>query len=288
MAPRALLAGLLAGTGAAALPACGGEGADSPTTPRRDAAAGIARIAVVSRPETGETNLAGEEVSIGVWLTSGLPVEAVGEVFLHFDLGLARQPARLRETGGERLEFRYSVRRGDYDGDGISVPEGELAFSSGAVLSVGGVPVDIRVPALPAEGGHRVFARFAPGERVVFADGSATLAGALEEVPAAGCSDPEDAAAVVEAALAGDPARAASLYAAAFSGGRCAELPPAEPALFLTAEIRDYEGVPYDLALAFGPGDGARGREQANWWTLADFLAPSGGALRFSPLRFTP
>lgn len=274
MAPGAALRPLLAGAGALALAGCGGEGADSTATPRPDAAAGIARIAVVSQPGTGETYLAGEEVSIGVWLTSGLPVEASGEVFLHFDLGLARQPALLAETSGERLEFRYSIRRGDYDGDGISVPEGELAFSPGGSLGVGGVPVDIRVPALPAEEAHRVFARFAPGERVVFADGSTPLAGALGEVPAAGCSDPEEAAAVVEAALAGDPARAASLYAAAFSGGRCAELAPAEPALFLTAEIRDYEGVPYDLALAFGPGDGARGRTRANWWTLADFLAP--------------
>lgn len=274
MAPGAALRRLLAGAGALALAGCGGEGADSPATPRPDAAAGIARIAVVSQPETGETYLAGEEVSIGVWLTSGLPVEASGEVFLHFDLGLARQPALLAETSGERLEFRYSIRRGDYDGDGISVPEGELAFSPGGSLGVGGVPVDIRVPALPAEGAHRVFARFAPGERVVFADGSTPLAGAFEEVPAAGCADPEEAAAVVEAALAGDPARAASLYAAAYSGGRCAELAPAEPALFLTAEIRDYEGVPYDLALAFGPGDGARGRTRANWWTLADFLVP--------------
>lgn len=268
------LVGLLAGAGAAAFAGCGGEGADSPTAPRPDAAAGIARIEIVSQPATGRTYLAGEEVSIGVWLTSGLPVEASGEVSLRFDLGLSRLAAVLAETSGERLEFRYSIRRGDYDGDGISVPEGELAFSAGGSLSVGGVPVDIRVPALPAEAEHRVFARFAPGERVVFAEGSTSLAGAFEEVPAAGCADPEDAAAVVEAALAGDPARAASLYAAAFSGGRCAALPAAEPALFLTAEIRDYEGVPYDLALAFGPGDGARGRTEANWWTLADFLAP--------------
>lgn len=274
---RSLLGAALAVLSAA--PACDeGGGGGSPTTPAPAAAAGIARIEVVSEPAANDTYLAGEEIVFGVWLTSGLPVEAVGPAFLTFDLGLARQPAELARTDGERLEFRYRIRRGDYDGDGVSVPEGELAFSPGGGLSVGGVPLDPRVPEIPGEGAHRVYARFSPGESVVFDDGLELLPDPPEGTPVAGCAAVEDAAPIVEAVLDGTPGRAATLFAAALGSGRCAELPAGEAAIFLSAWIREYRGRIYDLVLAYGPGDSARGRTSENWWTLGDYLAPTPGA----------
>lgn len=280
--PGASFPRLLLGVAPAVLsvaPGCGeGGGAGGPTTPEPAPAAGIARIEVVSEPAAKDTYLAGEEIVFGVWLTSGRAVEAVGAAFLTFELGLARQPAELARTDGERLEFRYRIRRGDYDGDGVSVPEGELAFSPGGGLSVGGVPLDPRVPEIPREAGHRVFARFAPGDAVVFDDDPEFIAEPPEGTPVAGCAAVEDAAPIVEAVLDGDPGRAATLFAAAWQSGRCAELPVGEPAIFLSAGIREYRGRPYVLVLAYGPGDSVRGRASANWWTLAGYLAPAPGA----------
>ena len=263
-------------------------GAGGPTMPGPAPAAGIARIEVVSEPAANDTYLAGEEVVFGVWLTSGLAVEAVGAAFLTFELGLARQPAELARTDGERLEFRYRIRRGDYDGDGVSVPEGEIAFSPGGGLSVGGVPLDPRVPEIPPEAAHRVFAHFVPGESVVFDDRIEILADPPEGIPVAGCAAVEDAASIVEAVLDGDPVRAATLFATARQSGRCAELPVGEAAIFLSAGIREYRGRIYDLVLAYGPGDSVRGLASANWWTLGDYLAsvPGASSRALSPAQY--
>ena len=117
---------------------------------------------IVSEPAANATYLDGEELLFAVLLTSGEEVETTCEVFLIFDLGLASEPAALAAHEAGRLEFRYEIRRGDYDGDGVSVPEGELMFSAGATLQVGGADLDASVPELPADGDHRVFARHSP------------------------------------------------------------------------------------------------------------------------------
>lgn len=259
-------------------PACDDGGAARPTTPAPDRTAGIDRIEIVSEPAANGTYLAGEEIVFAVFLTSGLTVEAVGSAFLTFELGRARQPAELVRTDGEYLEFRYRIRCDDHDGDGLGVPEGEIAFTRGGGLSVGGVPVDPRVPELPPDEAHRVFARHLPGDSVVFDDGLEFVADPPEGIPVAGCATVADAAPLVEAVLDGDPVRAATLFAAARQSGRCAELPVGEAAIFLSAGIREYRGRTYDLVLAYGPGDTVRGRTSANWWTLGDYLAPAPGS----------
>ena len=152
-----------------ALSACE-EGEGGPTSPEPDEPSNalIDRVEIVSAPAANGTYLAGEELVFSVLVTSGEEVETSGEVFLIFDLGLASQPAALAASEAGRLEFRYEIRRGDYDGDGISVPEGELMFSPGATLRIGGADLDASVPGLPADAGHRVFARYSPGESLVF------------------------------------------------------------------------------------------------------------------------
>ena len=232
----------------------------------------IERVDIVSAPASGDTWLAGEELAFAVWLSSGEQVTVSGEVFLLFEMGLATDPAALTSSDGDYLEFRYTIRRGDYDGDGLSVPAGELAVSAGGSLRVGERDLDRAVPARPADGAHRVFARFAPGETLGVDDASGRfpldpgLAGPV------GCAAFEDFVFLVEAVLDGNLAAAENRYATARGLGQCGELLVGHEAIFLTARIGEHRETVYDLALAYAPAGTAGGTVTANWWTLADFL----------------
>ena len=253
------------------------EGDGGPTSPEPDGPSNalIDRVEIVSEPAANGTYLAGEELVFAVLVTSGDEVETTGEVFLIFDLGLASQPATLAAHEAGRLEFRYQIRRGDYDGDGISIPEGELMLGPGATLRIGGADLDRTVSGVPAGAGHRVFARYSPGESLIFDTTldrfpvpSLGLEGAL------GCAAIEDFAGIVEAVLEGNAAGAAALFQVAWQTGRCVTLNQGAPAIFLSAAIAEHRNEVYDLVLAYGPGAGLGGQETAaNWWTLADFLA---------------
>ena len=258
------------------LPGCeNGEGGPTSPEPDEPSNALIDRVEIVSEPAANGTYLEGEELVFQVLVTSGEEAEATGEVFLIFDLGLASQPAALAASEAGRLEFRYRIRRGDYDGDGISVPEGELMFSPGATLRIGNADLDASVRELPADPGHRVFARYSPGESLVFDTmldrfplDSLGLDGAI------GCAGIEDFAGIVEAVLEGNAVGAATLFQVAWQTGTCATLNQGAPAIFLSAAIAEHRNEVYDLVLAYGPGAGPGGEETAaNWWTLADFLA---------------
>lgn len=273
-----IAAAAVAALGFLVLNACeeGGEGPTSPG-PDRPSNALIDRVEVVSEPAANGTYLDGEELVFAVLITSGEVVEATGEVFLIFDLGLASQPAALTAHEAGRLEFRYQIRRGDYDGDGVSVPEGELMFSPGAALRVGGVDIDPAVRALPADGGHRVFAHFAPGETVVFDP-------TLDRFPVdtlglsgvVGCASTDDIVPIVEAVLEGNAAAAASLWSVAYQLGDCAVLNENEPAIFLSATVREHRGDIYDLVLTYGSAATLTDPElAANWWTLGGFVEPT-------------
>ena len=255
------------------------EGGEGPTSPEPGAPSNalIDRVEIVSAPAANGTYLDGEELVFAVLLTSGEAVEATGEVFLIFELGLASQPAALRASEAGRLEFRYRIRRGDYDGDGVSVPEGELMFSSGATLRIGGADLDPAVRALPADGEHRVFAHFAPGETVVFDP-------TLDRFPVdtlglsgvVGCTSLDDIAPIVEAVLERNAAGAARLWSVAYQLGNCAFLNENAPAIFLSAAVREHGGDIYDLVLAYGSGATPRDPEvAANWWTLGGFVEPT-------------
>lgn len=252
------------------------EGGESPTSPGPGAPpnALIDRVEIVSAPAANGTYLDGEELVFAVLLTSGEAVETTGEVFLIFDLGLASQPAALAAPEAGRLEFRYRIRRGDYDGDGVSVPAGELIFSPGATLRIGNADLDASVPELPGDGEHRVFARYSPGESLLFDT-------TLDRFPleslgldgAIGCAEIEDFAGIVEAVLEGNAIGAATLFQLGWQTGDCVTLTQDVPAIFLSAAVREHRGEVYDLVLAYGPGSLAGGETAANWWTLADFLA---------------
>ncbi len=251
-----------------------GEGGPTGPEPPEPSNALIDRVEIASEPAANGTYLDGEELVFSVPLTSGEEIETTGEIFLIFDLGLASEPAALTGSEVGRLEFRYQIRRGDYDGDGISVPEGELMFSPGATLRIGGADLDANVPELPADGEHRVFARFSRGESLVF---DTTLdrfpVDSLGLTGAVGCASIEDIVPLAEAVLERNLAGAAGLFQVAWQVGRCATLNEGAPAIFLSAAVQEHRSEIYDLVLAFGPGSFAGGEAARNWWTLADFLA---------------
>jgi hypothetical protein len=272
---RAAPASVVAVLSLLALSACG-DGEGGPTTPEPGApsSALIDRVEIVSAPAANGTYLDGEELVFAVLVTSGEEVETTGEVFLIFDLGLASEPAALSASEAGRLEFRYRIRRGDYDGDGISIPEGELMLGPGASLRIGGADLDREVREVPADPGHRVFARYSPGEALAFD----TM---LDRFPldslgldaAIGCAAIDDFIPIVEAVLEANAAGAAALFQVAWQTGRCATLTQGAPAIFLSAAVSEHRGETYDLVLAYGPGVTLGGEEPpANWWTLADFL----------------
>ena len=83
----------------------------------------------VSRPGSGETYRAGETIAIGVRFTE--PVRVLGAPSFALTLGSAEVRARyVSGSGSDTLRFEYTVQRGDYDADGVSVElvDGESPF----------------------------------------------------------------------------------------------------------------------------------------------------------------
>lgn len=229
---------------------------------------------MLSEPASHGTYLAGEEVRIGASVGGASALEWEGSVWLVFDLGLASEPAELTRSEGEQAEFVYRIRRGDYDGDGISAPEGELQFGPGASLTADAGAVDPALPALEIQPDHRVFARHEPGETIVFSHSVVQLPAPLVASEAAvGCREREVVEELVGAVLRGDLSAAAARYGAARIAGECAELVAGETAIFLSAAIFEEEGEVVDVVLAYGPARLENGgAETANWWTLGDFV----------------
>ena len=252
---------------------CAADGPTSPDAPGDGGAGRIVRVEVLSQPAARDTYLVSEEVRLGAWVGGASAVAWEGSVWLVFDLGLASEPAELVAAEAERLEFAYRVRRGDYDGDGISAPEAELRFGPGASLTSDGAALDPAVPALETQPEHRVYGRREPGETVVFTAATEQLPAPLaaNEQPV-GCRDREVVEDLVGAVLGGDLASAAARYTAAFAARECAELVSGEEAIFLSAAVVEQDAEIVDLVLAYGPARVAGGVETANWWTLADFV----------------
>ena len=150
-------------------------------------------------------------------------------------------------------------------------------FSPGATLRIGGADLDPTIRELPADGEHRVFAHFAPGETVVFDP-------TLDRFPVdtlglsgvVGCASTDDIVPIVEAVLERNAAGAASLWSVAYQLGNCAVLNENQPAIFLSATVREHRGDIYDLVLAYGSGATFGDPEvAANWWTLGGFVEPT-------------
>ena len=84
---------------------------------------------VVSRPGSGDTYRAGETIALLVPFTE--PVRVLGAPSFGLTLGSTEVRARyVSGSGSDTLRFEYTVQRGDYDADGVSVElvDGESPF----------------------------------------------------------------------------------------------------------------------------------------------------------------
>lgn len=113
----------------------------------------VTGVTIVSRPAQDRTYLAGEAIDVavtfdGVVHVSGEPVLAV------LVGGGTRDAALVSGSGTDTLTFRYVVREGDVDDDGLSVAAN--ALTGGVIEDAEGTAVTRDFAALPADPAHRV------------------------------------------------------------------------------------------------------------------------------------
>ena len=117
-------------------PAIGGDGSHK-VDGSRASVPEVRRVTIISRPQEGATYGAGEsiEVLVGfdVW------VEPAGNPGLALTVGGRTREAVLYDHVRGNLLFRYSVKAGDTDADGIGIAGNALALNGGSIQSAAGV-----------------------------------------------------------------------------------------------------------------------------------------------------
>ncbi|MYE06192.1 MAG: hypothetical protein F4Y04_03045 [Chloroflexi bacterium] len=116
----------------------------------------VRRLRIHTEPRDGSAYGTGED--IGVWVEFTGPIEASRAVQLELDVGGYRRPATLSSRGTSTLGFRYRVRSGDRDADGIGIPAHAVKLNGGSISSPAGATVDVRLGdlAIDRADGHRV------------------------------------------------------------------------------------------------------------------------------------
>ena len=153
--------------------------------------------AIASRPASGDAYLAGETIELRVAFTE--PVSAGADAALALRIGADSVVASCRGATAAWLACRYTVRAGDFDGDGIGVAANAL---SGAVTDLAGNGARLDHPALADDAAHKVYA--APPEATgAVADLALVAGGEVETVRVAGAFT---GAALRLAASSSDPA----------------------------------------------------------------------------------
>ena len=118
-----------------------------------------ASVSIVSAPESGDAYGLGENIQVEITFTE--LVHVTGEPVLILSIGAnSRSAGFVSGSGTAVLLFRYTVQTGDLDDDGISIAtdalrEGEITRATGGTVST-------RLPALPAQAGHKVDGLVAP------------------------------------------------------------------------------------------------------------------------------
>ena len=145
--------GGLVSTRLPALPAQGGHKVDGLVAPR------VARVEIVSRPESGGIYRAGEAIAVDI--VFGEDVHVTGEPVLALSVGPnTRAAVFVSGSGTDTLTFRYVVQEGDVDDDGVSIAAS--ALTRGVIASASGDPARRVFEAMPAQPGHKVDATRPP------------------------------------------------------------------------------------------------------------------------------
>ena len=101
---------------------------------------------------------AGDTVRVSVAFNE--PVTVAGKPTISLKIGDAARTAVFQRKDGNSLVFAYTVKDGDNDADGVSVPAARIGLPSGASISnAKGSQVALGHPALPYQSGHVVDTR---------------------------------------------------------------------------------------------------------------------------------
>ena len=123
-----------------------------------DGAPAIGDVAVVTEPPENHTHVIGDAIEVAI--TFNQVVHVTGVPTLALSIGAdTRQAAYRAGSGTTQLRFRYVVRAGDYDGDGISIGAGPTSLVGGTIQDDAGNDARRTFRALPKDGFHRVGAR---------------------------------------------------------------------------------------------------------------------------------
>ena len=116
----------------------------------------IRGIGNTSRPQDGTAYGAGEEI-VGYVVFSAV-LRVTGSPTLAVTVGDGTRRLPLKWNGQRALFFRYEVKAGDADADGISILEDALALDGGSIRSLAGADasLDLGSHAIVNDAGHKV------------------------------------------------------------------------------------------------------------------------------------
>lgn len=117
------------------------------------AAPTVSEVAVASAPDR---DAYGQGESIELVVTFDEPVVVTGTPELALTIGERVCFADFTSSDGAAVTFAYTVRAGDLDADGISIPADSLGTARGGIADAAGNAADPRHPALPDQAGHEV------------------------------------------------------------------------------------------------------------------------------------
>ncbi|MDE0101012.1 MAG: PPC domain-containing protein [Bryobacterales bacterium] len=108
----------------------------------------VNRVSIYSRPADGRFYGAGEVIDVSIWFSQHIEVN--GSPTLALGVGQGLRHASFYGTSPSGLWFRYQVRAGDVDTDGISILPSALALNGGSIRGASGLDADLNI------GGHAI------------------------------------------------------------------------------------------------------------------------------------
>ena len=116
---------------------------------------GLRYIYFGSSPARGDTYEFGETVQVEVGFDRAVTV--TGNPLVALNIGTETRHATMAGWGSDSLYFNYTVREGDRDEDGISIPANALVLNGGTIAAADGTTdADLTHGTVAAEGGGKV------------------------------------------------------------------------------------------------------------------------------------
>ena len=139
---------------------------------RVGAAPAVTGVEISSAPAAGSTYRLDEAIEVAVTFSAAVEVDTAGgtpAIALELSgdgtgdgTGTSRSAGYDRGSGTDRLVFRYAVRPGDADGDGVEVAANGLADGGGTIRGLDGGTVLLGHDAATGGAGHKIAGTLAP------------------------------------------------------------------------------------------------------------------------------